>query len=482
MGEVAADSHSTHGVSRSSLGLNLFQGFACPQESREASLNWRRVLVLRRAAGVILAGAFWSSVFNDSARSGREASDAVSSICPWGQVDQSAQVRWTPEVRHDLEWWLDRARLEHGISLDQVSPQLDLWSDASDVGWGAHLGEDDTSGLWSQEELEMSINTRELLAIERALLFFAPQIMCNTIAVFVDNSTAIAYLRNRGHEISAAQFHRAADSPMGRVSSGDSDAAIHYGSPQWLGGLSIPTQSDLGIGVDTQDRSVSRVAEAVAGGHRPVCHLTQSPMLPIFFSVPRSERSGHRCSAPELEWVACVCLSSLVAHSSGPQEAPVVIWNPPDHHSSVLASETVVSGPSGSGCGRSGGSSSVARSSATTPLPSSSGSVRAVASCLETIQRFARSQGFSKRVAKQSALAHRPSSRMGYEAKWSIYRQWCHSEGHSVSRPSLSKIADFLFWLRRSKKLSVSAVLGYRSMLSSVFLSVLPEISTSLVI
>ena len=51
-----------------------------------------------------------------------------------------------------------------------------------------------------------------------------------------------------------------------------------------------------------------------------------------------------------------------------------------------------------------------------------------------------------------------------------------------MSRPSLSKIANFLFWLRRSKKLSVSAVLGYRSMLSAVFRTVLLEISTSPVI
>ena len=82
-------------------------------------------------------------------------------------------------------------------------------------------------------------------------------------------------------------------------------------------------------------------------------------------------------------------------------------------------------------------------------------------------------------MAKQAALARRPSSRAGYQAEWSIYRQWCTLEGHSISWPFLSKIVDFLFWLRRSKKLSVSAVMGYRSMLSAVFRSVLPEISTS---
>ena len=36
-----------------------------------------------------------------------------------------------------------------------------------------------------------------------------------------------------------------------------------------------------------------------------------------------------------------------------------------------------------------------------------------------------------------------------------------------------------MFWLRRSRRLSVSSVMGYRSMLSAVFKSVLPEISTS---
>ena len=84
--------------------------------------------------------------------------------------------------------------------------------------------------------------------------------------------------------------------------------------------------------------------------------------------------------------------------------------------------------------------------------------------------------------AKQTALARRPSSRAGYQAKWPVYRRWCTSEGHSISRPSLPKIADFLFWLRRSKKLFVSAVMGYRSMLSAVFCSVLPEISSNAVL
>ena len=203
-------------------------------------------------------------------------------------------------------------------------------------------------------------------------------------------------------------------------------------------------------------------------------------MFDIFFSLPRSQRSGNGCSSSELEWVAGVCLSSLVPHSSGSEEAPVVLWGPADHHSSVLAPEAVVFGSSRSGGRRSGRSSAVQVSSASAPLPSfSSGGVQAVPSCLETIKRFTRAGGFSKHVAQQVSLARRPSSRAGYQSKWLVFRQWCRSKGHSISRPSLAKIADFLFWLRRSRRLSVSAVMGYRSMLSAVFKSILPEISSS---
>ena len=140
--------------------------------------------------------------------------------------------------------------------------------------------------------------------------------------------------------------------------------------------------------------------------------------------------------------MAGVCLSSLVTHSGGFEEAPVVLWGAADHHSSVLASEAVVSGSSRSGGRRSGRSSTVQGPSASASLPSvPSGSVQAVSSCLETIKRFTRASGFSKQVAR------RPSSRAGYQSKWLVFRQWCRSEGYSIFRPSLSKIADFLFWL-----------------------------------
>ena len=84
-----------------------------------------------------------------------------------------------------------------GVSLEQVS-QLELWSDASDVGWGAHLDEQFASGLWAPEDVERSFIARELLAIESALKWFAPLLAGSSVAVFADKLTAVSYLGNQG--------------------------------------------------------------------------------------------------------------------------------------------------------------------------------------------------------------------------------------------------------------------------------------------
>ena len=137
--------------------------------------------------------------------------------------------------------------------------------------------------------------------------------------------------------------------------------------------------------------------------------------------------------------------------------------------------------PVRSGGGRSSSTSLVSRSSQTASCTLSSfRDPQSVSSCLVTVQRFARAEGFSSRLASQIGFAWRAASHTNF--KWSVYGQWCHSEGHSFSCPTLPKIGDFLFWLRKTRKLSVSSILGYRSMLLSVFRFKLPEISLSSVL
>ena len=79
-----------------------------------------------------------------------------------------------------------------------MSPDLHFWSDASDVGWGAHLDRQIASGLWDAHQAALSINARELLAVKLGLHQFQSSLQGRTVAVFCDNTTAVAYLRKEG--------------------------------------------------------------------------------------------------------------------------------------------------------------------------------------------------------------------------------------------------------------------------------------------
>ena len=150
---------------------------------------------------------------------------------------------------------------------------------------------------------------------------------------------------------------------------------------------------------------------------------------------------------------------------------------------SLLAPENLVpgvAGPSGEG---SCGPSFAARHSPTAPLPSAAPEPpRATSDCVEIIEWAACHQGLSSGVAQQLALCRRWPACLNYQGKWSTYHSWCRSLGHSISRPSISKVSDFLLFLRRKKFLTTSNISGYRSMLSAVFRFSLPELSSSTVL
>ena len=203
-----------------------------------------------------------------------------------------------------------------------------------------------------------------------------------------------------------------------------------------------------------QHGGLSIFASSVADTDRFICHLGESPLFDLFFSDPGPSVHGHGRLSPVLGGSSGVCLSSVVHHSLGPCQAPGVSGDGAHASSSVLAAEALVSGLPLAVAAAYRGSSRPS----TPPVPASvssalPGSPQATASCLETLRRFTRAAGFSFAVASQASLARRPSSRANYQLKWAVYRSWCHSHGHSVSCPTLSKVAEFLCWLRSSRGL-----------------------------
>ena len=284
-------------------------------------------------------------------------------------------------------------------------------------------------------------------------------------------------VQGRGHAVSCSQHHRPGDPPLGGVPSDSFGSSVHSGDLQCSRGLPLTSSSTPQLRVVSQHGGVSIFDASVAGDGRPLCHLRQPPLLHLFLTLPRPSFGGDKRAPPVLGRSPCLRLSAVVHSSSGVSEASGVQRDPPHPGRPLLASASVVRGRPPFVGGSSGGSSHPARpplqATVSSALP---GSPQAGPSCLETVQRFTRAAGFSSAVAEQASLARRPSSRSNYQLKWSVYRSWCRSRGHSISWPSLSKVADFLWWLRSVRGLSVSSIKGYRSMLSVVFRFHLPDL------
>lgn len=107
-------------------------------------------------------------------------------------------VPFLPHLKVDLAWWLVAQNLTRPVALRPPKDSIWLWTDASDEGWGGHIG-DGTSvwGQWSTSESTLHINLKEIRAVRLALVQLNPP-SSRRIVVSVDNVTAAFALRSWG--------------------------------------------------------------------------------------------------------------------------------------------------------------------------------------------------------------------------------------------------------------------------------------------
>ncbi len=77
-------------------------------------------------------------------------------------------------------------------------PQVTLYSDASNISWGAHSEDFQASGTWTVEEKALSINALELLAVIRALQTDPSCWRGLRILAALDNTSTVAYINHQG--------------------------------------------------------------------------------------------------------------------------------------------------------------------------------------------------------------------------------------------------------------------------------------------
>lgn len=103
-----------------------------------------------------------------------------------------------PALRYHLRWWQEESNLLAGMRLASSQPDSVLFTDASHIGWGAHLDNWQAAGLWGPQDKTRHINWLELQAVFLALKKFERHVIAHHILVNTDNTTVVAYINKMG--------------------------------------------------------------------------------------------------------------------------------------------------------------------------------------------------------------------------------------------------------------------------------------------
>lgn len=178
----------------------------------------------------------------------------------------------TDAMKADLHWWLDNVTTQVR-RIFHSGTEVDLYTDASNLGWGGHLHQRSTSGGWSEDERLLHINALELKAILFALQAFGLELYGKHVRVFCDNTTALSYVNEMGGMKSDA---------CNEIAIQIWDWCVTNGA--WVTCSHIPSKENTAA--DTASRLVNDRHEWQLNVHifRQLCDIFGTPVIDLFAS------------------------------------------------------------------------------------------------------------------------------------------------------------------------------------------------------
>ena len=117
----------------------------------------------------------------------------------WRVPESLEKVIPVPKSLHPhLRWWLEESNVLLGQPLHPLKHALQIFTDPSNEGWGAHLDDHTARGTWSLPESKLHINHLELKAVFLALKEFRTLVCNKTVLIATDNTIVVAYINKEG--------------------------------------------------------------------------------------------------------------------------------------------------------------------------------------------------------------------------------------------------------------------------------------------
>ena len=384
----------------------------------------------------------------------------------WRVPESLEKVIPLPRSLHPhLCWWLEESNVLQGQPLHPMRHALQIFTDASKEGWGAHLNEFTARGSWSVPESKLHINYLELKAVLLALKEFQSLCVGKIVLVATDNTTVVAYINKEGGMRSGPLC-----ALLWRILTWCSHRQVTLKARHIPGHLNVIADklSRLGQTIQTEWSLLPEVFQQLCTQwHRPQIDLFATRFnhkLPQFVS-PVPDTLAVAVDALTLPWddLDAYAFPPTAILKSGGEAAGLPVQKT---HSDCagMAQHALVLGPSGHVQSGPSQSAQPAQSANTTlQSDSSQKSDKSKSPCLGPRAAKIKEQGFSEAVAARIEAPQRKSTRSVYEAKWTLFTKWCYTNQVDFRSPPVKSVADFLMYLFEEKKLQPSTIDGYRS-------------------
>ena len=360
-----------------------------------------------------------------------------------------------------LQWWLKEDNVLTGQPLHPMQHALQIFTDTSKEGWGAHLNEFIARGTWPLPECKLHINYLELKAVFLALKEFQKLCMGKMVLIVTDNTTVVAYINKEGGMRSGPLC-----ALLWRILTWCTGKQVTLKARHIPGRINVVADklSRLGQTIQTEWSLLPEVFQALCDRwHQPQIDLfatrfqQQAAPVCITSSGPHGHCSGCTQFVMGRSGRIRLPTDSHIGQSGG--EVAGLPIPEVDHHRPGVAQHDMVLGPSGNVQ-----PDPIAFASAAKPTDStlqsdpSQESDKPKSPCMAPRATAIKEQGFSEAVATRIEAPQRGSTRSVYEAKWTIFTKCCITNQVDLRIPPVKSVADFLMYLFEERKLQPSTI------------------------
>ena len=346
--------------------------------------------------------------------------------------------------------------------LHPMQHALQIFTDASKEGWGAHLNEFIAFTTGKQTAYKL-LGTKSSLSGSKRI----PKAMHGQNGSDSNRQYHSSGLHQQGgrHEVRPTLFPTLENLDLVYRETSDSEGPTHSRPPKCGGRQTVQIGTDYSNRMVPPSRGFSSPVQQVApASDRFLCYEIQQQGVPVRITSSGSHDHCSGCTQFVMGRSGRIHLpTDSHIRQSGGEVAGLPIPEA-DHYCPGVAQLDMVLGPSGNVQPDPITLASTAKpTDSTLQSDPSQKSDKLKSPCMAPRATAIKEQSFSEAVATRIETPQRGSTRSVYEAKWAIFTKWCITNQVDFRTPPVKSVADFLMYLFEERKLQPSTIDGYRS-------------------